>query len=75
MIMQVREVLDLFIFPEEQHFRLYDNDTEKIIFEGCLSDIPENMEYLEYAEVTSIDNIQNGEPLTLNVDVDESVMD
>lgn len=75
MSMQVREFLEMFIFPDDQRFRLYDNYKEEIVFDGCLTDIPEDKEYLEYAEVTSIDNIYKGDPLTLNVDVDESVMD
>lgn len=75
MYMQVREFLEMFIFPDDQRFRLYDNDKNDIVFDGCLTDIPEDKEYLEYAEITSIDNIYKGDPLTLNVDVDESVMD
>lgn len=75
MNMQVREFLDMFTFPDDQRFRLYDNDKDEIIFDGCLMDIPEDKEYLEYAEITSIDNIYNGDPLTLNVDVDEEAME
>lgn len=75
MNMQVREFLDMFTFPDDQRFRLYDNDKDEIIFNGCLTDIPEDKEYLEYAEITSIDNIYNNDPLTLNVDVDEEVME
>lgn len=75
MYMQVREFLDMFISPEDQRFRLYDNDKNEIVFDGCLTDIPEDKEYLEYAEITSIDNIYNNDPLTLNVDVDEDVME
>lgn len=75
MNMQVREFLDMFTFPDDQRFRLFDNDREEIVFDGCLTDIPEDKEYLEYAEITSIDNIYNNDPLTLNVDVDEDVME
>lgn len=78
MNMQVREFLDMFVSPNTQFFRLYDNYTEQIVFEGYLTDIPEDKEYFEYAEITSIDNIQNSpysEPLTLNVDIDEDIMD
>lgn len=78
MNMQVRDFLDMFVSPNTQFFRLYDNYTEQIVFEGYLTDIPEDKEYFEYAEITSIDNIQNSpysESLTLNVDVDENVMD
>lgn len=75
MNIQVRELIYMFIFPEDQRFRLWDNDKEEIVFEGCITDIPEDKEYLEYADIISIDNIYNGEPLTLNVDVDEDVME
>lgn len=75
MNMQVREFLGMFIFPDDQRFRLYDNDKDEIVFDGCLTDIPEDKEYLEYAEITSIDNIYNNDPLTLNVDVDEEAME
>lgn len=75
MNMQVREFLDMFIFPDDQRFRLYDNNKDEIVFDGCLTDIPEDKEYLEYAEITSIDNIYNNDPLTLNVDVDEEAME
>lgn len=78
MNMLVREFLDMFVTPNTQFFRLYDNYTEQIIFEGYLTDIPENKKYLECAEVTSVDNIQNSpysEPLTLNIDILEYVTD
>lgn len=75
MNMQVREFLDMFIFPDDQRFRLFDNDKGEIVFDGRLTDIPEDKEYLEYAEITSIDNIYNNDPLTLNVDVDEDAME
>ena len=40
MNMQVRDFIDMFIFPEDQRFRLWDNDKEEIVFDGCLMNIP-----------------------------------
>lgn len=72
MNMQVKEFLDMFVDPDGQKFRLWDNNKEEIVFEGYIDDIPYNM---EYAEITSIDNIYNddfgGNELTLNVDIEE----
>lgn len=70
MNMQVKEFLDMFVDPDGQKFKLWDNNKQEFIFEGYLSDIPEDKEYLEYAEVTSIDNIGYGDPLVLNVNAD-----
>ena len=74
MNMQVKEFLDMFIIPEDQQFRLWDNGKEEIVFDGCIEDIPEDKEYLDL-EITSIDNIYDGEPLTLNVNIDEDIID
>ncbi len=74
MNMQVKEFLDMFIIPEDQQFRLLDNGKEEIVFDGCIEDIPEDKEYLDL-EITSIDNIYDGEPLTLNVNIDEDIID
>lgn len=71
MYMNVRYFMKMFVSPDSQKFQLWDNEDEKIVFEGYLSDIDEDMEYLADAEVTSIDNNNGGEPLTLNIDIDK----
>ena len=68
--MSIRELIEIFIDPDSQRFELQDNDKEKVVFTGYLSDLPE--EY-DTAEVTSIDNLEAGNNgiITLNVCVEE----
>ena len=66
--MTVLEFIEMFVDESEQYFELWDNVTEKIIFQGFLADLTEE---LENSTVTSIDNITNGtNGITLNVDID-----
>lgn len=66
--MFVIEIIRMFVDEDRQYFELWDNEKEEVIFKGYLSDLPEE---LEYAEVTSIDNV-NGDVngITLNIDID-----
>jgi hypothetical protein len=60
--MTIRELIELFI--DEQEFTIYDSDYEKNVFTGYIDELPD--EY-EYKEVSSIDNLNGTEILTINV--------
>ena len=63
----VYQIITMFVDEDEQYFKLWDNEKEKYIFKGYLSDLPEEF---YYAEVTSIDNVmKNSKGIVLNVDV------
>ena len=67
--MTVVDFLDMFIEPRDQYFELQDNEKEEVVFKGYLFDL--DNEELEYATVTSIDNVYNGaKGITLNIDVE-----
>ena len=63
----ITDLMELFIDPDMQEFKVYSNSKEEVIFEGFLDDLPEN---LEYATVTSIDPICDN-VFCLNIDDEE----
>lgn len=63
--MTVQNFMEYFIDPDAQKFEVWDNNEEKIIFSGYLSETPDA---LLDAEITSIDNLSGSEIITLNVD-------
>ena len=66
--MTVRDFLEMFIEANDQYFELWDNEKEEVVFKGYYFDLDEE---LEYATVTSIDNIYKGaKGITLNIDVE-----
>lgn len=68
--MTIRDLIEMFIDPDSQRFELWDNDKEQVVFTGFIDDLPE--EY-DTAEVTSIDNLEQGNNgiITLNVCIEE----
>lgn len=52
--MTVYDIMQLFIDPDTQHIQIWSDDEEKIVYDGDYGDIPEHM---NYAEVSSIDNV------------------
>ena len=67
-MMTVQEFMEMFIDPDTQHIQIWSDAEEKIVSDGDYGDIPENM---DYAEVTSIDNIykrKSFDGIILNID-------
>lgn len=64
--MTIQDFMELLIDGDSQHFNIYDNEKEEIIFDGSGSEIPD--ELLD-EEISSIDNIygDNGDIITLNI--------
>ena len=57
--------MELLIDGDSQHFNVYDNEKEEVIFDGSGSEIPD--ELLD-EEVSSIDNVyDNNDIITLNI--------
>ena len=52
--MTVQEFMEMFIDPDAQHIQIWSDDEEKIVYDGDYGDVPEHM---NYAEVSSIDNV------------------
>ena len=63
--MLVYEFLEMFTESTLQRFELWSNEQEQIIFIGFLDELPQE---LQFAEVTSIDNITSN-LITLNVNL------
>ena len=51
--MTVRDIMQLFLDPDNQHIQIWTDDGEKMVYNG---DIPEDM---NCAEVSGIDDIYN----------------
>lgn len=63
--MTIQDFMELLIDGDSQHFNIYDNEKEEIIFDGSGSEIPD--ELLD-EEVSSIDNISiDNDIITLNI--------
>ena len=62
--MTIYDIMNLFMDADIQKIIIYDVEYGKDIYEGFYSDIPDDMQ--DY-EVTSIDNLNKTEILTLNV--------
>lgn len=64
--MTVQEFIRLFVDEYSQHFNVYDNEKEKIIFDGIGDEMTEE---LLYEEVSSIDNVckDNNGIITVNI--------
>lgn len=64
--MIIQDFMELLIDGDSQHFNIYDNEKEEIIFDGSGSEMPD--ELLD-EEISSIDNIygDNGDIITLNI--------
>ena len=64
--MTIQDFMELLIDGDSQHFNIYDNEKEEIIFDGAGSEMPE--ELLD-EEISSIDNIygDNGNIIGLNI--------
>lgn len=64
--MTIQDFMELLIDGDSQHFNIYDNEKEEIIFDGSGSEMPD--ELLD-EEISSIDNIygDNGDIITLNI--------
>lgn len=58
--------MELLIDGDSQHFNIYDNEKEEIIFDGAGSEMPDE---LIDEEISSIDNIygDNVDIITLNI--------
>lgn len=52
--MTVYDIMQLFIDPDTQHIQIWSDDEEKIVYDGDYGDVPEHM---NYAEVSSVDNV------------------
>lgn len=70
--MTVYELITMFIEEDDQYFELWSNEKEKVIFNGYLSDLPEE---LYDTEVTSIDNIHKDVITVLTLNVNEETED
>lgn len=63
--MTIQDFMELLIDGDSQHFNVYDNEKEEIIFDGSGSEIPD--ELLD-EEVSSMDNVyDNNDIITLNI--------
>ncbi len=64
--MTIQDFMELLIDGDSQHFNIYDNEKEEIIFDGAGSEMPDE---LIDEEISSIDNIygDNGDIITLNI--------
>lgn len=66
--MTVGDILDMFIDGDDQYFELWDVDKEEIVFSGYAFDLTDE---LEYATVTSIDNVYGDtKGITLNINME-----
>lgn len=52
--MTVYDIMQLFIDPDTQHIQIWSDDEEKIVYDGDYGDAPE---HINYAEVSSVDNV------------------
>ena len=74
MDMTIRDIMEMFIDPDNQQFELWDNDKNEVVFTGFLNDLPEEF---DTAEVTSIDNLYSNRDntekgiITLNICYDD----
>lgn len=64
--MLVYEFLEMFTESNAQRFELWSNEEEKVIFTGFLDELPQD---LQFAEVTSVDNITTANTITLNINL------
>lgn len=64
--MTVLEFIELLVDEYSQHFNVYDNKKEEIIFDGIGDEMPDE---LLYEEISSIDNVykDNNGIITLNI--------
>lgn len=63
--MTIQDFMELLIDGYSQHFNVYDNEKEEIIFDGSGSEIPD--ELLD-EEVSSMDNVYgDNDIITLNI--------
>ena len=64
--MTVQEFIELLIDGDSQHFNIYDNGKEEIVFDGISAEMPDE---LLYEEISSIDNVykDNNGIITLNI--------
>ena len=64
--MTVQEFMEMFVDPDAQHIQIWSDAGEKIVYDGDYGDVPEHM---NYAEVSSIDNVyaDNKGVICLNV--------
>lgn len=62
----VNEFMELLIDGESQHFNIWNNEEEKVIFDGYGNEIPDE---LLSEDITSIDNVydENKGIITLNI--------
>lgn len=63
--MTIQDFMAILVDGDSQHFNVYDNEKEEIIFDGSGSEIPD--ELLD-EEISSIDNIYgDNDIITLNI--------
>ena len=64
--MTIQEFIELLVDEYSQHFNIYDNEKEKVIFDGYKNEIPDE---ILYENVVSIDNVyaDNNGIITLNI--------
>lgn len=64
--MTIQEFIELLVDEYSQHFNIYDNEKEKVIFDGYKNKIPDE---ILYENVVSIDNVyaDNNGIITLNI--------
>ena len=63
--MDVLDFMNMFVEPAKQRVMLWSNDSEKLVFDGYLKDMPTK---LTLAEVTSICNLDKPGVIILNID-------
>lgn len=54
--MIVRDIMQLFLDPDNQHIQIWTDSGEKMVYDGDYGNIPEDM---NCAEVSGIDDIYN----------------
>lgn len=64
----VTEFIDLFVKPDTLKFQVWSNEKERVVFEGYISDYDFPFDTVGDAVITSIDNIDTAEYITLNID-------
>lgn len=64
--MTVLEFIELLVDEDSQHFNIYDNEKDEIIFDGISAETPDE---ILYEEISSIDNVCKGNDgvITLNI--------
>lgn len=63
--MTIMDIMNMFTERDLQNIYIYDLDTDETLFDGLYWDMPF---YLKHYSISSIDNLNDSDILTINVD-------